>query len=98
MAILRGTKVFKLYDPLQSSLLYHGTALDHAKYGATVHDEEDGAFSIEVKRIPLNRTLLETLPITEIAKMALNISSYSPVNLRRPDLESFPDFSKASSV
>ena len=97
MAVVRGTKVFQLFDPLQSSLLYHGIALEHSKYNATVRDN-DNNFSIAVNRVLLNRTRLKTLPVSETAMMALIISSYSPVNLRRPDLKSFPDFSKASSV
>ena len=98
MAVLRGAKVFKLFDPLQSSFLYHGTALEHSKYDAIVEDEKNGDVSIKVKRIALNRTVLETLPETEVAMKALNISSYSPVSLRRPDMKAFPDFAKASSV
>ena len=97
MAVVRGAKVFKLFDPLQSSILYHGTPLEHSQYNATVLDIGNN-FSIAVNRILLNRTRLKSLPASETAKMALNISSYSPINLRRPDLKSFPDFSKASSV
>jgi hypothetical protein len=69
MAVLRGAKVFKLYDPTQSTLLYAGTPLIEARFEA---ERRSGKFVIKDR---------SASAISSRYEKPIRLSPYSPLNI-----------------
>eukprot|EP01041_Mallomonas_annulata_P000659 gene659-1271_t len=80
MAMIRGSKTFHLYDPLQSEYLYADTPLRSASFGATVG--LDG-------RVAFQR------PSDSVAEEAVEAHTYSPVDIQNPNYTHHPLFKQA---
>jgi hypothetical protein len=71
MAVLRGAKVFKLYDPTQSTLLYAGTPLIEARFEA---ERRSGKFVIKDR---------SASAISSRYEKPIRLSPYSPLNIEK---------------
>jgi hypothetical protein len=92
MTMVTGKKKFFLYDPSQSELLHGGTPMIQASLRATLHRNSrdgngDGRLSVSYSRDPSTVSLEPTVYHT-----------YSPVNVRDPNLTKHPKFSKAKGI
>lgn len=98
MTMIRGRKVFVLYDPLQSENLYGDVPMITASYQAQVVRNQNQNQNNNKKN---KNKDIEITYIRNSSKINMEphiFHTYSPVNVRAPNYERFPKFKNAKGM
>ncbi len=89
---VRGSKIFHLFDPSQSEFLHAGQPCMSASFECTLDTSGSSSSSVNYK---FSRPLRTMSP--QDSAQSNRFHTYSPVDIRNPDLKKHPNYAKAVS-